>query len=214
MENPEFPPNSQASKRIEEEKKLERVTTGEVVRKKKSFRKRFSESVVAGDARSTSRFVLLDVLLPAVRDLIVETGQQFIEKLVLGEGRRYRGGYGSSSVGPYGQQQPYGQVNYTRYSTPRLTPAQRVLSRQARARHDFDEVVLESRAEAEEVIEQLFEVVSRYESATVADLYELVGLAAAHTDHKWGWTNIRGAGVSRSRDGYVLDLPDPIPLSD
>ena len=80
------------------------------------------------------------------------------------------------------------------------------------AKHDFDEIVLDQRAEAEEVIDRLYDVVSRYESATVADLYDLVGLPSTHTDHKWGWTDLRGAGVSRIRDGYLLDLPDPEPL--
>jgi hypothetical protein len=211
MESPEFPPNSQASKKIPEDKKIERVTTGEVVRKKRPLRKRFVESFVAGDARTVIPYVVMDVLLPSVRDVVVDSIQEFVAKLILGEGRRYRG-ISSPTVGPYGQQQPYGQVNYTRYSASRLPPAQRVLSRQARARHNFDEIQLTSRAEAEEVIDGLYEVVSRYESATVADLYQLVGLASDHTDHKWGWTDIRGAGVSRGRDGYLLDLPDPIPL--
>lgn len=86
------------------------------------------------------------------------------------------------------------------------------MSRQARSRHDFDEVVLTSRTEAEEVIDRLFEVVSRYGTATVADLYELVGITGTHTDNKWGWTDLRGAGVSRVRGGYLLDLPEPQPL--
>jgi hypothetical protein len=86
------------------------------------------------------------------------------------------------------------------------------LSREARAKHNFDEIVLNSRVEAEEVIDRLYDVVSRYESASVADLYELVGLSSTHTDHKWGWTDIRGAGVQRVRDGYLLDLPSPEPL--
>jgi hypothetical protein len=207
METPEFPPNSQASRKVPEDKKIERVTSGEVVRKKKSFRKRFSESFVAGDAKSATRYVLLDVLLPAAKDMVVEAVSSGFEKLIYGESRRYRGG---STPPPSG---PYGHVNYTRYATQsRLSSPQRALSRQDRARHDFDGIILESRAEAEEVIDQLFDVVSRYDTATVADLYELVGLASNHTDHKWGWTDIRGAGVSRSRDGYLLDLPEPIPL--
>jgi hypothetical protein len=86
------------------------------------------------------------------------------------------------------------------------------MSQRGRAKHDFDEIVLDQRAEAEEVIDRLYDVVSRYEQATVADLYDLVGLSSTHTDHKWGWTDLRGAGVSRIRDGYLLDLPDPEPL--
>jgi hypothetical protein len=209
MDNSEFPPNSQASKKVPEDKKIERVTSGEVIRKKKSLRKRFSESIIAGDAKTSTRFVVLDVLIPAMQDMFIEVIQSGVEKWVRGDSRRpYRGG-ATSLAHP----NPYGQINYTRYSSPARTPSsQRALSRAARSRHDFDGIVLESRAEAEEVIDQLFDVVSRYETATVADLYELVGLAPSHTDNKWGWTDIRGAGVSRSRDGYLLDLPDPIPI--
>lgn len=69
-----------------------------------------------------------------------------------------------------------------------------------------------TRVEAEEVIDRMFDLVSQYEMVTVADLYDLVGLANNYTDEKWGWTDIRGAGVSRIKGGYLLDLPRPEPL--
>ena len=87
-----------------------------------------------------------------------------------------------------------------------------MISRRARASHDFDEVILQSRAEAEEVIDNLYEVVSQYGAASVADLYQLVGITASHQDTKWGWTELRGTGVSKVRHGYLLDLPQPVPL--
>ena len=207
MEHSEFPPNSDVSKReVIEDRGLQRVTTGEPVRRRKSLRKRFQEVFVAGDVKTAVSYTVFDVLLPAARDMVIESVQQGIEKLILGDSRR-RG-----STLP--QSGPYGHVDYRRISMGRspMTSAQRVMSRQARARHDFDEIILDSRAEAEEVIDQLLEVVSRYDAATVADLYELVGLASTHQDHKWGWTDLRGAGVSRARGGYLLDLPDPYPL--
>lgn len=206
MEPSEFPPNSIASKRVVD-KDITRVTSGETVRRKKSLRKQFSETFVSGDMRSTMRYVMLDVLLPAARDMIVDAGSSGIEKLIFGESRR-RG-----STMP--QAGPTGYVSYNRMAmgaAARLPSPQRVMSRRARSRHDFDEIILDSRGEAEEVIDRLFEVVSRYETATVADLYELVGLPSSHTDHKWGWTDVRGAGVSRVRDGYLLDLPEPHPI--
>jgi hypothetical protein len=79
--------------------------------------------------------------------------------------------------------------------------------------HDFDEIVLSSRREAEDVIDRLFDLVGQYGSATVSDLYELVGLPSTHTDNKWGWEDARGAGVTRVRNGYLLDLPEPEPLT-
>jgi hypothetical protein len=210
MSSSEFPPNSAVSKQsVPVDKKVERVTSGEPVRRRKSLRKQFSETFVAGDARSAVTYVVLDVLLPAAKDMIVEAGSQGIEKLIFGDSSRRRGARAPQSG-------PTGYVSYNRLSGPmgasRIPGPQRALSRAARGRHNFDEIVLEQRNEAEEVIDRLFDLVSRYDQATVADLYELVGLQSAHTDHKWGWEDLHGAGVTRVRGGYLLDLPEPEPL--
>jgi len=206
MIEPEFPPNSEISKRKKnQEKNITPVVSGNAVRRKKSLRKQFSETFVAGDAKTAMRYVAFDVLLPAAKDMVVESFTQGIEKLIFGDSRR-RG-----STPPMAG--PTGYVSYNRYSMGgRSSGPSRALSRQARSRHNFDEIILPDRVEAEEVIDKLFELVSRYESATVADLYELVGLSSTHTDHKWGWADLHGAGVSRIRGGYLLDLPEPEPL--
>jgi hypothetical protein len=199
-----FPPNSQASREEpQEQKRVERVTRSEAIRKKKPLRKQFAETFVSGDAKSAVHYVLFDVLIPAAKDMIAEAGSAGIEKLIFGDSRRKRG-----TTPPMAG--PTGYIQYNRMS-PQTAP-QRALSRRARSRHDFDEIVLPQRTEAEDVIDRLFDLVGRYESATVADLYDLVGLEAAHTDQKWGWRNLRGSGVSRVRDGYLLDLPEPEPL--
>jgi hypothetical protein len=210
MEPLDFPPNSDTSKQPPEDKGIERIISGEARRKKPSLGKQFKDTFIAGTMRSTVRYVALDVLLPMAKDTIVEVVEQGITRLIFGDSRRYRG----STPPPSG---PTGYINYSRYSGPmgsgsRVPSSSRAMSRRARSSHDFDEIVLDSRAEAEEVIDRLYDLVSRYESASVADLYELVGLASSHTDHKWGWTDLRGAGVSRIRDGFLLDLPDPDPL--
>lgn len=87
------------------------------------------------------------------------------------------------------------------------------LPRPTRMRHAFDEIVIGSRQEAEEVLDQLYDLISKYDEASVADLYELTGIPSAHTDQKWGWKELRGSGVGRVRGGgYLLELPEPIPL--
>ena len=207
MSESEFPPNSETSKRgAPSGKNIEPVISGSAVRRKRSLRKQFSETFVSGDFRTAVRYVLFDVLLPAAKDTIVEAGAQGIEKLIFGDSRR-RG-----STTPYSG--PQGNVQYNRYSmgSSRFSGPARALSRQARSRHNFDEIVLDERAEAEQVIDQLFELVNKYGSATVSDLYQLVGLNSTHTDNKWGWEDLMGAGVSRVRGGYLLDLPEPEPF--
>lgn len=203
---PEFPPNSKISRTSKnEEKNITPVVSGGAVRRKKSLRKQFSETFVAGDMKTAIRYVAFDVLLPAAKDMVVDSFTQGIEKLIFGDSRRR----GSTSP----MSGPTGYVSYNRYSpSGRSSGPSRALSRQARARHNFDEIILDDRVEAENVVDNLFELVSRYESATVADLYELVGLSSTHTDHKWGWTDLHGSGVTRVRGGYLLDLPEPEPF--
>src|SRR5213595_2960606 len=165
MENPEFPSNSEKSRKgVPDGKNISPVVSSGATRRRKSFRKQFKETFVAGDARTAIQYVLFDVLLPAAKDMVVEAGSQGIEKLIFGESRR------RAATRP--QAGPTGYVSYNRYSMDqRLSGPQRALSREARARHNFDEIILDERAEAEEVIDRLFDLVSRYASASIADLY-------------------------------------------
>lgn len=198
--NPKVPP-----------KKVERVTRGDAVRRKKPLGKRFAETFVGGDARSVMGYIMLDVLVPSAKDTIADVFTQGVERMLFGEARsssRRTGRFsnGSTSYTPYNRYAP------TRPAGQRDRDEPRHLSRRSRATHDFDEIILPTRVEGEEVVDQLFELVSKYDAASVADLYGLIGADSDHVDQKWGWTDLRGAGVTRVRGGYLLDLPRPEPL--
>lgn len=191
------------------EKKVERVVTGEVIRRKKPLGKRFGEVFGGGDAQSVASYVVADVLLPAAKDMIADAVSQGIEKMLFGEAR----GGGRSRVN--NQRKP--ASSYTSYnkfsgghpanSRDRAEP--RSMSDRARSTHDFDEIILDSRAEAQGVLENMFSLIDDYDVATVADLYELVGTTGSFTDERWGWTDMRGCTVSRIKGGYLLDLTKP-----
>jgi hypothetical protein len=212
-----YPANSQRPTRVTkvtdptekaDEKKIERVTEGEVIRRKKPLGKRFMETFIGGDAKGVAGYIMMDVLLPAAKDTIADAVSQAIERMLFGEVRS-----SSRRTGA----RPGGGSGYTSYNRFSNTPANRReeprgMSRQARAKHDFDEIILATRHEAEEVIDRLFDLVARYDQATVSDLYDLLGLSAQYTDEKWGWSDIRGIGIVRVRSGYLLDIPKPEPL--
>lgn len=204
----EYPPNSDKSKLGEyENKKVGRITSSEPIRRKKSLGKSFKQTFFGGDARGVIQYVIFGVIIPAAKDTLAEAGAQGIERLIFGDSRRR-----PSAPRPSG---PQGYVSYNRYAMggQQVVEPARSISRRARSMHDFDEIVLASRQEAEDVIERLFDLVGQYGSATVSDLYELVGLQSTHTDNKWGWEDMRGAGVTRVRNGFLLDLPEPEPLT-
>ena len=68
-------------------------------------------------------------------------------------------------------------------------------------------MILASREEAELVLERLLDIISKYEVASLADLYDLTGLPSSHVDNKWGWTYLNNTEIRQVRDGYLLDLP-------
>ena len=193
------------------EKKVEKVTTGEVIQRKPSLGKRFKETFGGGDARGVWSYVVLDVLVPAAKDMFVDATSEGVQRMLFGDNRGGRHGRNRGRGNGY--------VNYNRYGSGSRPPwgerdrdDRRTLSQRSRASHDFDEIVLEDRGDAEGVVDGLAELISVYGTATVADLYQLVGVEQSHTDTKWGWQDFRGAGITRVKGGYLLDLPRPEPL--
>ena len=200
----DFPANKPGPRRPAPEKevaKVERVVTSQVVRRKKKLSKRLSEKFLGEDARSVGDYVMLDVLIPAAKNTIADAVTQGIEHMVFGEVR---------STSRRTGQRP-GHTAYSRMSENNRRP-ERTMSRQARGRHNFDEIIIETRPEAVEVLNNMQQDLDKYGQVTVSNLYEMVGITGNYTDAKWGWVDLDQVGVTRVRDGYLLDLPRPEPL--
>ena len=86
------------------------------------------------------------------------------------------------------------KVSYRNERDERREPSAR-----NRSRHDFDDIVLDSRGEAEEVLSTLVDLVEDYGVASVADLYDLVGIESTFVDTKYGWTNLSSLYKPRKR---------------
>ena len=73
------------------------------------------------------------------------------------------------------------------------------------------ELVYETRADAEKVLNGMSEIINEYGFVTVVDLYDISGLPGAYyTDSIIGWKgSIKESTIKRVRDGYVIDLPKP-----
>jgi len=210
----DYPGNSHRSKTPEpvEEKKIERVTEGPVIRRKTSLGKRFTSLFIAGDSNSVTQYVIMDVLLPGARDMFTSAITEYVERMVYGESRspgRSRPGASRSNVGPSGY------VTYNRFASKQSSEAPRAgISGRTRAPHNFDDIILGTRFEAQEVLDKMFDIIARYEQVTVADFYGMVNETSNYTDRKWGWTDITEANIRKVRSGYLIILPEPVDLKD
>lgn len=172
--------------------------------RKKSPLVRFREVFFGDDARSVASYVAQDVLLPAAKDMISDAVTQTIERILFGDSSPARRSTSRSSNASY---TPYHRAS-ANYKKSNGTSDRRG-DRRKRASHDFDDIEFDSRAEAEVVLDRLYDLVNDYDYATVSDLYDLVGIDAKFTDENYGWYDLRGSTIRRIRSGYILDLPKP-----
>lgn len=206
-----FPSNNKTKKvekSIDEDKQVKKIISGSVRKQKKGFGKRIAENLLEDDAQSVGDYILYDVIIPSVKDLIFNALTGGLEASLFGgkRGARTSRDRGRSYVS-------YDRVSYNSTRDRDRDRESRDVSRRSRATHRFDDLVLDSRGEAEEVISHLVDLTIDYGQATVADLYDLLGVTSDFTDNKHGWTDLRGASVTRARGGgYLLDLPRTRPL--
>ena len=195
--------------------KMERVVTGPVKTRKRPLGKRLAETFLEDDGKSVGTYIFNDVLIPAGKSLICDIvgWGGFAEMLLFGSVRGRPSGTGGSSIRRNDNQSV---VNYTSYSRDARDTRDRsrapTISNVGRARHDFAEVVIPTIRQAEDARVQMLEAIDEYGQVTVADFYDLVGITADFPDHDYGWTDLRSSHISRTRDGYILNLPRAQPL--
>lgn len=215
-----FPSNSKISKREPqlrsekpEERKIKKAIKGCVKIQKRSLGKKLADTFLEDSTKTVGSYVFHDVLIPAAKSMICDMigWGGFAEILLFGDKRGGGRGRSGSSYNT-GTRTPYGA--YYRSSERDREPkdSRRDISRNARARHDFDEVIFETRGEAEQVLSLLVDQIIEYQQATVADFYGFVGITSNYTDDKYGWTDLRDASVSRVRNGYLINFPRTQPL--
>lgn len=203
VDRSDFPSNSiklKEEKTKEVRKKVEPVVKSKVTVQKKSLGKRISKSLFGDDTRGVGSYILYDVLIPAGKSMITEMVGGGIEMLVYGErqGRRTSRDRGTSYVS-------YDKASYR--NGREREGRERDTSRSARARHDFDDILIETRGEAEDILSHLVDFCQDYGQATVADFYDLAGIESKFTDNKYGWVDLRGTTITHVRGGYLLNLP-------
>lgn len=196
----EFKPNSYKSKEDANQlnKEITKVANGKV-RKKSAFSK-FMANFISDDASSVKSYILMDVIIPALKKAISDSVSNGIDILLYGEGDYSR------------KSKTYGtKVSYRNYYDN--GGSQRRDTTRTREVCDYDNIIFEKRVEAEEVLTRMDELIDQYGMASVADLFEFSNLTGPYTGNRYGWTDIHSAYVVQVRDGYMIKLPRALPLN-
>ena len=184
--------NSKKSKinTVEDKNKVDKIVKGKVKTKKKNG---ILASFINDDLQDIKKYIVEDVLIPTIKKTITDVVKNSIDMFFYGEVSRSTRSNSS-------------RISYSSYYDREREPRSR------RNSLLIDDIVLESRAEAEEVLDRLDEMIEEFGMASVLNLYDLIGVTAPFTADKYGWTDIRNATAVRVRDGYLLKLPRVMPL--
>lgn len=199
----EYKPNSHKSKEENKnstdpssDKKVEKVVTGKARVKKKSELSKFADSMISEDAANVKSYILMDVLMPAIKKAVVDIVTDGINMIL----------YGETSTAS--RKSSGSKISYRKF----YEDDRRESRSDRRRRYDYNEVIFDSRRDAEEVLSSMDDLLDRYKVVSVMDFYDLADQDSVYTDRYYGWTNLHTAEVVRVRDGYAIKLPKPLSL--
>lgn len=203
----EYKPNSHKSKEERQEtqtaeKKVTPVVTGSAKPKKKNEIQKFADVFISEDVSNVKSYILMDVLVPAVKKAISDIVTNGIDMILYGETGRSKKNSGS-------------KVSYRSYYDSRDDRNRRDTGvARARDNFDYDDIIFNSRGDAEAVLTAMEDIIDQFGVVSVGDLFDLADISTTnYTINKYGWSNLRSAQVIHVRDGYMIKLPRALPLN-
>lgn len=173
--------------------KVERVTSGHVHQKQDNLALRFIKELVPNGDIPLGEYLWQKVLIPTVRGTILD-----IIHMAFGvSGPSYKSGSSTR----------YSDLSRDwNYSAKQSEKKKRPYSA------SYKPVIVDTRRDAERILDGMEEILARYDVASVSDLYQLAGIPVVSIDSKFGWYSIEGSRIVYVSDGYMVKLPDPEPL--
>lgn len=205
MDIGEYRPNSHRSREgaakedaPAQRKRAEKVVSSPVKTRKRGEMRKLADAFLSDDAESLKSYILFDVLVPTIKKAISEVVTNGTDMILYG------------STGKPGHRSTGSKVSYGRcYDREREQTRRRAGS----GGFDYDEIIFDTRGDAESVLDGLNDIINAYGMASVGDLYDLADVQTSnYAVNRYGWTSITGCRAVRGMDGYVLRLPRPLPL--
>lgn len=184
------------------------VQQDDIIVQKKSLGQKFADAFISDSAKDVKSYIIMDVLIPGIKDTILNVMEMIFfgsssrggrrRRSIDSENTSYRAFYQSEAYDDYGD-----------YGAPR----RRDRRRDRRSRYDDDKIdyrciIVRDRRDAEDIVDKLKGRIEKYGEATKSDLFELVDLPCIHTDNNWGWVDSNDIGIRRVQTGYLIDVAD------
>lgn len=166
--------------------------------KKQGVIRKFARYIFADSIESAKEKAMSDVIKPGLQSLIFDSCTELLSLIIFGSAEEaYRGTR---------RNRRNEKTSYDKFYRDKDHRANQKASYQ-NVPYDPDDIILNTNGEARDVLTELDYHIREYGQASVADLYDIVGITSEWTDNRYGWTSLRGAQIKPIRDGFLLVLP-------
>lgn len=200
LDVPDFHKPPKKAKPSQQKGKQIREVTKAKTREQRLSRK-LAESFISEDVKDVKSYVIFDVVIPTIKDTIMDLFNMAF----------YGESYGNRNT--RSNRRGYYTNERTSYSSYYKSDRDRDITRRSRRSNDIPEIIVESRADAQDVLEEMNNLIDEYDDVSVGDLNQIVGITGTPQDEKWGWFDISSARIKKvGPREYLVDLPRPKPL--
>ena len=205
-EIPNIKPNSKTyneKTKKADDHRLAKVTKGTVKKTQQSSFQKFAKAFVPEDSKSIKDYVVEEapgLIITFLRRLF----QSILDTYLPDNGKYTTFARGNRSTN-----------TSIRYDTIRTGSSSGlgIKSRSSNTVYEYENVIFDDYSDAQLVLDQLFDCLSRYEKVSVFDFYDLAGVSANASDRNYGWPDLGGSKVVQTVEGFVIDLPRAVPLT-
>lgn len=181
-------------------KKLEKVTTGKVTVRQQTDIQKVASAFLAEDLATVKERIINDYAIPMLKNSIWSIFSSALSLMIFGEdkSRSQSSNYVRGSSNSYDRY--YANPNRSQPANQRVIP-------------NWQNLISDSRADMEEILDQMWEAIREYGQVSIGDLYDLAGMTCNFTDNKYGWKDLTSAYIKNIPGGYSIEFPKPVPLT-
>lgn len=184
------------------------VGRNQVVSTKKPLGKKFAETFMTEDTQDIKSWLLLDVIIPGIKNTILDILSMMFFGEMSSRSRRERRRDDRVNYSSY-----YRNSSYNRREKEYRRRRDDDNYYDSDDKVDFRNIILRNRDDAERVINSMKNRIRDDGSASVADLLDLIDVPGRYTDNNYGWDDERDIGIRRVSSGFLIDVAEPMYLN-
>lgn len=170
------------------------------VKKKRNVVERVADKFISDNVGNIRGYLLDDVIVPGITNTIRNIITSFANMIFKAPPTPTKLG-GLSKIS---YRDSYGMNAMTRAANTPMT----ILEQST-----FDDIILDSREDADILLATLQDIIARQRYVTVFDMYSQARIKCPYTYQSYGWTDISTARVLATREGFLLKMPKAIQIT-